>query len=149
LNFSKYLAIDYGEKRIGIAISDFDKSIAFPRDHILNDSKLFQKILVLIKEETIEKIILGYPINLNSKKTPQTQKVEDFKTELEKFLLSKDVTTEVVLVDERLTSSIAESYMTEMGLKKSRRQEKGIIDSIAAQVLLQGYLDKETHLRKD
>lgn len=143
MNFSKYLAIDYGEKRIGIAISDFDKSIAFPRDHILNDSKLFQKILVLIKEETIEKIILGYPVNLNSEKTPQTLKVEDFKTELEKFLSSKEVNTEVVLFDERLTSSMAESYMTEMGLKKSRRQEKGLIDSISAQILLQGYLDKE------
>jgi putative Holliday junction resolvase len=143
LNFSKYLAIDYGEKRIGIAISDFDKNIAFPRDHVLNDSKLFQKILVLIKEESIEKIILGYPINLNSEKTPQTLTVESFKTELEQFLSKNEIKTEVVLFDERLTSSIAESYMTEMGLKKSKRQEKGIIDSISAQVLLQGYLDKE------
>lgn len=143
MNFSKYLAIDYGEKRIGVAISDHDKSIAFPRDHVLNDSKLFQKILVLIKEERIEKIILGYPINLNSEKTPQTLKVESFKKELEQFLSKNELKTEVVLFDERLTSSMAESYITEMGLKKSKRQEKGLIDSIAAQVLLQGYLDKE------
>jgi putative holliday junction resolvase len=146
LNFSKYLAIDYGEKRIGIAISDIDKSIAFPRDHILNDNKLLQKILVLIKEETIDRIILGYPINLKSEKTPQTLKVEDFKNELEQFLSGKDIKAEIILFDERLTSSIAESYMTEMGLKKSRRQEKGLVDSIAAQILLQGYLDKEKKL---
>lgn len=147
MNFSKYLAIDYGEKRIGVAISDFDKSIAFPRDHIINDSKLFQKILVLIKEESIEKIILGYPINLNSEKTPQTLKVEDFKAELEKLLSTNQINMEVILFDERLTSSMAESYISEMGLKKSKRQEKGLIDSIAAQVLLQGYLDKEKKLK--
>lgn len=143
MNFSKYLAIDHGEKRIGIAISDFDKSIAFPRDHLINDSKLFQKILVLIKEEAIEKIILGYPINLNSEKTPQTLKVEDFKTDLEKFLSANQVNTQVILFDERLTSAMAESYISGMGLKKSKRQEKGLIDSISAQVLLQSYLDKE------
>lgn len=63
------MGVDYGSKRIGIAVSDETKKYSFSRDYLLNDKNLFSRLMVLIKNEKIEKIIIGYPVNLKSEKT--------------------------------------------------------------------------------
>ena len=139
---TKYLAIDYGQKRVGIAVSDENKKYSFARDHIENDKSLREKLLSVIKEENISKIIIGYPLNFKSEKTIQTQKIEEFKDSLEKFLASRSLKTEIIFFDERFTSKLAESSILNSGLNKKKRQEKGRVDSISAQIILQDYIDK-------
>jgi putative Holliday junction resolvase len=141
---SRFLGIDYGDKRVGIAVSDDTKTFAFTRDHLINDSSLFKKLLNIIKEEKISKIIIGHPISLNSQKTQQTLKVEEFKEKLELFVKSNSVFPELHLLDERLTSSIAKDHLISSGMKKMRRQEKGLLDSLSARIILQDYLDRQS-----
>lgn len=139
---TKYLGIDYGEKRIGIAVSDENKKYSFLRDHVINDKQLREKLLKIIRAENISKIVIGYPLNFKSEKTIQTLKIEEFKNQLENFLKKNSVSAELVFYDERFTSKIAESSILNSGLKKKRRQDKGLVDSISAQIILQDYIDK-------
>lgn len=139
---TKYLAVDYGEKRVGIAVTDENKNYSFSRDFINNDSNFYNNLFKIIKEENISKIILGYPLNLNSQKSNQTIKVEDFKNKLEELLKKKSLEVEIILFDERFTSSIAESFIRNSGRKRSDRLVKGRIDSGSAQIILQDFIDK-------
>ncbi|MEO8211247.1 MAG: Holliday junction resolvase RuvX [bacterium] len=139
---TKYLGIDYGEKRVGISVTDENKKYSFSRDFINNDSKFYFNLLKIIREENISKIILGYPLNMSSEKTVQTLKVEDFKNKLEEFLKKNLLEAEIIFFDERFTSSIAESFIKTSGRKKTDRQVKGLVDSGSAQIILQDYIDK-------
>ena len=143
---SKYLAIDYGEKRIGIAVSDENKKYSFSRENLQNDKNLYSKLLDLIREENIIKIIIGYPMNFKSEKTIQTIKTEEFKYNLEKYLEKNSHTAELIYFDERFTSKLATGSIINSGLKKKKRQEKGRVDSISAQIILQDYIDKTNNL---
>jgi len=122
----KILGIDYGEKRIGLAISD--ESLTFARElEILSPKAFWMKVGQLIAEEGVGKIVLGWPINMAGQETQKTQEVKGFKEELE-----KNFEVEVDVTDERLTSVMAQH------LPGGKRN----IDSLAAQILLQNYLDK-------
>jgi len=138
---TKYLSIDYGLRRVGIAVSDEDKKYSFSRDFLYNDNSLYINLLSLIKQEKISKIILGYPLNFKSEKTSQTIEVEKFKQKLESILQENTLTISVALFDERLTSNLAKQNIISSGLKKKKRQNKGLVDSTAAQIILQDYLD--------
>lgn len=140
---SKYLAIDYGSKRIGIAVSDPSKIISFPRGYILNDSNTFKNILSIINDDVVSKIIIGLP----SEKYSFDVDVKDFFSKLKSFLVSKNIMISIELYDERFTSKIAEHNMRESVTKKKNRKIKGNIDSLAAQVLLQNFLDMEKNLK--
>lgn len=135
----KFLGIDYGAVRIGIAVSDDTKTIAFGREYISNDNKTISYIRQLIQNENISKIILGYPVNLKGEKTKQTEEVEKFEEKLKLAIEGSDI--EIVRCDERFTSKIAQDSMLESGMKKKKRREKGNIDIISAALLLQSYLD--------
>ncbi|MEP7147192.1 MAG: Holliday junction resolvase RuvX, partial [bacterium] len=63
---TRYLALDYGHKRIGTAVSDESKSFSFSRDYILNEKDILSRLLIIIEKENIEKIIIGYPLNLET-----------------------------------------------------------------------------------
>ncbi len=139
---TKYLGIDYGERRVGIAVSDDTKKYSFSRDYILNDNRLNLKLQALILKENISRIIIGYPLNFKSEKTIQTLKIEEFKQTFEKFLKKNFIEAEIIFYDERFTSKIAESSIMNSGLKKSKRREKGLVDSLSAQIILQDYIDK-------
>ncbi len=143
---TKYLAIDYGEKRIGIAVSDESKKYSFSREHLTNDKNFLSRLLTIVKEEKVSKIIIGYPLNFKSEKTIQTIKTEEFKNTLEKFLSDNSITAEIIFFDERLTSSLAKNSIQNSGLGKSKRREKGRVDSISAQIILQDYIDRKTNL---
>jgi putative holliday junction resolvase len=137
------MGIDYGSKRVGIAVSDEEKKYSFHRDNFINDKHLIKNILELIAKENIIKIILGYPLNLKSEKTMQTIEVEMFSKKLNDNLRSNAVKAEIIYEDERFTSKLAEYNLISSGLKKKDRKNKGLTDSISAQILLQDYLDKQ------
>lgn len=148
LDKTKYLSIDYGLRRVGIAVSDEDKKYSFSRDFLFNDKNLFIKLLSLIEQEKISRIILGYPLNFKSEKTSQTIEVEKFKQKLESILQKNSLAIFVDLFDERLTSNLAMQNIISSGLKKKKRQNKGLVDSTAAQIILQDYMDSLAHKNK-
>lgn len=139
---TKYLAIDYGEKRVGIAVSDENKKYSFSRNYITNDGNLFPALLKLIREESISKVIIGHPLNMNSGKTAQTLKTEEFKSGLEEHLRKNQLDAELILFDERFSSKIAEAGILNSGMKMKKRRDKGLIDSLSAQIILQDYIDR-------
>ena len=137
------MGIDYGSVRIGISLSDESSSIAFGKEAIANDKDSLKKITELIKSNSVQKVVLGYPLNLKGAKTAQTLEVEDFEKKLRDFLngnIGKDV-IEIIRWDERFTSKMALSSMIESGMKKKKRQDKSNLDIISAALLLQSYLD--------
>lgn len=136
------MGIDYGEKRIGIAVSDENQRISFPRNYILNDKKFLTGLLEIIRAENIVAVIIGYPLNLKSAKTIQTLKTEEFKNLLASELQKNKIDAELIFADERFTSKLAYDKLVNSGLSKRKRQDKGLLDSISAQILLQDYLDK-------
>ena len=123
---ARALAIDFGEKRIGLALSDESKTIAFEYE-IWAAHDFFKKIDHLITEKEIETIVLGYPLNVSGKETEKTREVLEFKKQLENHL----PTIPVVLLDERFSS--------QMAISLSRRKKE--IDGLAAQIFLQNYLN--------
>lgn len=135
------MSVDFGDRRIGIAVSDEDKKYSFARNHLINDDRVFSKLTEIVKEERVSRIIIGYPLNLKSERTVQTNKTEQFKNSLEKILQNSKLYPEIIFFDERLTSKIAEQSILDSGLRKKKRQDKGLIDSIAAQIILEDYIN--------
>ena len=133
----RFLAIDYGSKRVGLAMSDPTKKIAKAYKTITNDSvdALLSCIKNEIKINSVEKIILGLPIGMNGKNTSQTELVLKFNDMLKNFL-----SIPVVLEDERLTSLHAKKSLVFQGFKTTSNKEN--IDSTAAALLLQNYINK-------
>ena len=138
---SKYLGLDFGLKRIGIAITDTEKKFSFYRDYVLNDKYAIDKIVEIIRQENVSKIILGYPLNFKSEKTEITLSVENFSSELKASLLKKETEAEIIYFDERFTSSISQDNLIQSGISKKKRRDKGILDSMSAKIILQDYLD--------
>lgn len=134
---SKYLSLDYGTKRIGVALSDEDGIFAFSQDNIENRNKDYaiSKIEKIIKENNVNLIIIGIPLGLDNKPTQMSKKVQSF-TEL----LYNRTGVKIVNWNETLTSEFAKKNL--MNLPKRKRN----IDSEAARIMLQEYLDfkKET-----
>lgn len=139
---TRYLGIDFGDKRLGIAVSDEDKIFSFPRDYLENNNELYNRLLRIIKEENVSKIIIGYPLNFKSEITVQTSKVIEFKNKLDEFLNKNFLRLELIYFDERFTSKIAKCRLLDSGCNKKTRRDKGLLDSISAQIILQDYIDK-------
>lgn len=127
---------------MGLAVSDDSLRFAFERGAINNDGKLLDRVYNFIKEEGASKIVVGYPLNLKSEKTLQTLEVDKFIISLQSFFLSKKEDIEVDTFDERFTSKLASGFIAGSSMKKSKRRDKSLIDSISAQIILQDYLDK-------
>lgn len=134
---SRIMGIDFGKKRIGIALSDPLKKFAYPFISIPNDSKFLLECAKIIKEKCVTKIILGIPNEERVSKTSIVEHVKKFKNDIEtKFKL------EVIFWDETYTSSIAQQRILESVIKKSRRKNKGLLDMNSASIILQEYIDK-------
>ena len=136
----KYLGLDLGTRSLGISISDLTKTVATTYSTIHFEEKNYKKALdelsTIIEKEPIEKIILGYPKNMNGSIGPRALETEQFKKDLEhKFNIK------VELQDERLSTKEASSYMIKADISRKKRKQK--IDSLAANIILQTYLDKE------
>jgi len=122
----KILGIDYGEKRIGLAVSD--ESQTFARElAILSPKEFWEQVGQLISSQSISKVVLGWPLNMSGEMTEKTREVESFKLKVE-----SETKLPVEVIDERLSSQMAQNLP---GGKQN-------VDSLAAQILLQNYLDK-------
>tara|TARA_B100001540_G_C15750060_1_gene616514 strand:- start:641 stop:1057 length:417 start_codon:yes stop_codon:yes gene_type:complete len=132
----RFLAIDHGEKRVGLAISDPNKIISKPlKTLILSDLQYFyQELLKIISDYDIEKLVIGLPVSMDGKKTQQTTKVEEFKT-----YLQNKIDIPIVMFDERLSSISAKKSLISQGVKTG--YNKSQIDQTAAAIFLQQYID--------
>ncbi|MCW9098113.1 MAG: Holliday junction resolvase RuvX [Ignavibacteriaceae bacterium] len=132
------MGIDFGEKRIGIALSDPLLTFAYPFTTIQNDSSFFSKLTAIIIEKKIKKIILGLPSSSYKSSKELTIKVLKLKTDIE----SKNK-IDVILWDEEYSSAIAKERVVESVTKKSKRKKKELLDQHSAAVILQEYLDSK------
>lgn len=136
---SRFLAIDYGLKRIGLAISDEMKIIASPIETLKTPPKMIDtvlEILMITKKYTIEKVVVGIPLKLNGSSSFMTDEVKAF---IECF--QEKTSIPVVQWDERLSSMQAEKTLKETRLTRKKRSQK--VDAVAAVIILQSYLDYE------
>tara|TARA_Y100000385_G_scaffold139127_1_gene144553 strand:+ start:655 stop:1074 length:420 start_codon:yes stop_codon:yes gene_type:complete len=129
----KVIALDFGMKRTGVAISDDSKTFAFPHSTI-ETSNIINSIESIVKKEPIELFVIGYPKKLNNTDFPITKEIE-----LLKEKIMKEFRLDVVLIDERYTSKMASSVISKSGLPKNKRQNKALIDKISATIILQDY----------
>lgn len=136
----RYLGLDLGSKTLGIAISDTSLTIATVFTTLRFSSEDYDSLLVPLKkilfENQIEKIILGYPLNMDGTVGPRATITLEFKKKLE-----DEFKIEVILEDERLTSVISNQILLEADLSRKKRKKK--VDGLAAQIILQSYLDRE------
>ena len=132
---TKYIGIDYGLKRTGVSISDYNKVISFPLDTI-DTSTLIIFLEDLIPNENIEKVIIGKPINLNN----QLHELENDILQFIELLQSNFPKIIIERVDERYTSKISSFIIRQSGVNKKSRMNKSIIDKISASLILESYL---------
>jgi putative holliday junction resolvase len=132
---TRILAIDYGEKRIGLALSDELCLIASGLPTIENTSRLVESLVVLCRDRGVARIVVGLPLTLKGEVGSSAAAALAF---VERLRAATEIPVE--MTDERFTSSLAEDAMRQGGMKRSRRREKGLVDEIAAVILLQDFL---------
>jgi putative Holliday junction resolvase len=132
---ARILCIDYGGKRTGIAVTDPLQIIATALQTV-ETHMLFVFLKNYLKQEEVERILIGHPLNLDDSPTHATPLVEAAIKRLNKEFPQLPIER----VDERFTSKLAGRAMLEMGMKKKQRREKGQVDQIAAAIMLQEYL---------
>jgi len=133
---NRFIGIDFGMSKVGLAISDPSKIISMPLKVLRykNPKNLIEDLQVIATENNVDTFIVGYPLNMNNKKNEMTSLVDNFKDELI-YLGFK-----VFLQDERLSSESAKKIMHEQNIKTGNNKEK--IDLIASTIILQSFLDK-------
>ncbi len=134
----RFLGIDFGEKNIGIAISDVGRQIASPYTILKNKSykELFPEIKKIIDEMDVAVIVIGLPLQMNGQEGKTAEKVRNFANNLSLFL--PDI--EITFIDERMSSGMAEKMLIK-NFDLSRGKRKTILDKIAAAEILQRALD--------
>lgn len=135
---NRYIGIDYGRKRTGVAVSDPLGIFASALDTI-DSTKLIEYLNNYATTQTILAFVVGYPLNMDGKPSEAQADVDAFLPKLRKAFPQVPVQLE----DERFTSVLAQRVQIDGGMKKSRRQEKGSVDKISAALILQGYLDRK------
>jgi putative Holliday junction resolvase len=133
---ARILAIDFGLRRTGLAVTDPLQIIASPFQAV-ESGNLMTFLESYFKKEEVELIVVGDPKNLDGSANPLAQQVHQLVKELEKEFPEK----KVVLVDERFTSKMAQRSVFQSGLKKKDRREKSLTDIVSAALILQHYLD--------
>lgn len=130
----RILALDWGTVRIGAAVSDPEGKIAFPLDKFIKSEDAEEEIKNIERDLHIEKIIIGYPKNLEGEEGASARKVGEFVSNLK-----KNVVSDIEMLDERFSSVEAGKKLLSAGI--SQEKQRGIKDNIAAQIMLQSYLD--------
>lgn len=131
----RILAIDYGKKRTGLAVTDPLRIIATPLDTVLT-TELLSYLGAYVKKETVDEFVVGMPKTLKNEDSEIAPLVRLFVEELRKVYPEK----RIHLADERFTSSMARQAMIDGGMKKKDRQVKGNVDKISATIILQSFL---------
>jgi len=136
----KYLGLDLGTRTLGLSISDLTHTIASTYKTIRYEENdynfLLQELKKIIEQEKIEKLVLGLPKNMNNTIGESAERCLNFKK-----LLEDNLKIQVEMQDERLTTIEATNYMIEANMSRKKRKQK--IDSLAANIILQTYLDRK------
>ena len=133
---SKYIGIDYGQKKIGLSVTDDNKVFAFPLETVKNID-FFDFIFDFTKENNVEKFIVGKPIRMSGENSEIESEIIKFIKKLEK----KFPNIPIVRFDERFTSKIATKSILLAGAKKKLRSNKEIVDKISATIILRDFLE--------
>lgn len=140
----RLLGIDYGTKRIGLAVTDPLQMFASPLTTI-STKDFYSYITEYLKKEKIEAFVIGYPVTMNNQPSESVIYINPFIKSLKK----KYPETKIHLVDERFTSTMALRTMIDGGVKKMGRQDKSMIDKISASIILQSFLDKQSNIKEN
>jgi putative Holliday junction resolvase len=136
----RILAIDYGKKRVGIAVTDPMKMIANGLTTI-HPNEVFNFLTDYFSREQVETIVVGYPKQMNNQASEAVTYINPFLKKLKKQFPEKSVEIE----DERFTSLMAQQAMISGGMKKKQRQNKANVDRISATIILQSYLERKKY----
>ena len=137
---SRILAIDYGQKRTGIAVTDTLQMIANGLATI--ETKELEKfILDYVAKEDVSVIVVGKPTQMNGENSENMKRIEPFFNRLKKLFPDKEIT----YYDERFTSVLAHQAMLQSGIGKKARQDKALVDKISATIILEDYLQSKQH----
>ncbi len=131
----RIMAIDYGEKRTGLAVTDNLKIIASPLDTV-DTQRLKDYLKQYFSSQQVEKVIIGMPYRADGSLPPFAQKIKD----LAQWINKNFPAIKVEFIDERYTSKLAKQTLIQAGAKKKKRQQKQTLDKIAAAIMLQEYL---------
>ncbi len=137
----RILAIDYGKKRVGIAVTDPLKIIANKLTTV-SSHEIFEYLDEYFKKESVECVVVGYPKTLKDEPSESIRFVNPFLKQFQK----RYPELKLELVDERYTSKMAFQTMIDAGLKKKDRQDKGLVDAVSATIILQFYLEQQRFL---
>jgi len=133
----RILGIDFGTKRIGLAVTDPLQIFASPLETVRNHE--FENFIQeYAKTETIDEFVIGYPVTLNNQPSKSVEYIDPFIRKLKKLFPEIPVNK----VDERFTSGMALQTMIDGGVRKNGRQDKGMVDKISAAIILQSFIDR-------
>ncbi len=138
----RIMALDYGRKRVGVAVSDPQRIIATGLDTI-PAHQIFAFLETYLRQEEVDVIVVGQPVRLDNSPSEAQMFTEPFVKRLRK--LYPDIQLE--RIDERFTSSIATRAIREAGAKKKDRQRKDLVDKVSATLILQSYMEMKTNFR--
>lgn len=135
----RVLGIDLGERRIGLAVSDEEGRIAFPAGALLRTSRRadFAALCALVAERGVERAVVGLPLHMSGRAGPEAEAAKRFAAEF-----AAQAGIPVDLLDERWTSIAAERSLAESGRRTVERRGKGVVDEVAATLLLSTYLER-------
>ena len=132
---ARLLGLDPGTRRCGVAVSNSARTMAFPREALANDDQLITRLRTVIDEEGIAAVVVGRPVALSGRETESTALADQL------FEALRDAFNEIEFVqwDERLTTHEAQRALSQAGVRA--KSQRGHVDSAAATILLQNYLD--------
>ena len=132
----RIIALDYGQKRVGVAVTDVNQMIAMPLDTIPS-SEITDYLREYLLRENVEIMVVGEPRQMNNKYSESERFIQPFV----RHLLKSFPGLTIVRVDERFTSKMATAAILASGASKKDRQDKGLIDKVSAAIILQSYLE--------
>jgi putative Holliday junction resolvase len=134
----RIIGIDYGRRRVGVAVSDPLRVFASPLETV-DGAKIIEYLKNYAQKETVTRFVVGYPLNMDNTPSEAAADVDIFLKQLGKAFPEIPVTLE----DERFTSVLAHRAMIDGGMKAKDRRDKASVDKISAAIILQSYLDKK------
>ena len=137
----RIMAFDYGTKRIGIAVTDNMQLIASSLTTV-HPEKIWDFLSDYLQKEEVETFVVGKPLQMNGAVSQSASHIVGFIRKLRKTYPAISIAE----VDERFTSKMASRVIVESGVKKNKRQEKGLVDAVSATIILQSYMDSKAFL---
>ncbi|MCF8362196.1 MAG: Holliday junction resolvase RuvX [Prolixibacteraceae bacterium] len=138
----RILAIDYGRKRVGLAVTDPLQIIANKLETI-RAHDIFEYLTAYFSKETVDCVVVGYPTTMKNEASESIRYINPFLKQFQK----KFPEMPLELVDERFTSKIAFQTMIDAGIKKKDRQNKGLVDAVSATLILQTFMEQKRNIK--